>query len=274
MSKATGIASIAEGRSDIHRVNPRLLQIEPGWNVRDFNDPDTIEHVDMLAQSIAEKGVEEPITVVWKDGKAFIRNGECRFRATIRAIEHYKAEIKTVPVKAEDRYASPEDQLLSQFTRNSGKPFTSMEMGVLFKRLLGHGWQAVDIAKKAGISPARVSQILDLQTMPTQVKAMVSAGQVSASLAAKTVKEHNPQVAVQILQDAVAEATANGASKVKPSHVEAAAPKPPAKTGTVDLKTVIKEAFEASDIDNSGSGDVVITMPNNQWELIRQLLKL
>jgi ParB/RepB/Spo0J family partition protein len=264
-SKKTGLASISEGRSDMFRVNPKHIKVKMGWNGRDFNDPANIEHVDQLAQSIAEIGVKEPLTVSWEDGQAWLVDGECRLRATLRAIEVYKADIKTIPIKTEDRYSNDADKLFSQIIRNSGKPFTAMEQAKVYKRLLDMGWQQNDIAKKAGISAARISQILDLLTMPEPIKAMVTNGQVSASLAQATIRDHNPQVATQVLQDAVATAQADGSNKVRPRHVE---------VRNSGVEATVKEAFEYCDVDDSSDEIVVIKMPTEQWENIRKALKL
>ena len=84
MAEATGLKSISEGRSDIHKINPKLLNVKPSWNGRDFNEPSNLEHVAQLALSIAEIGVKEPLTVVWEEGKAWLVDGECRLRTADR----------------------------------------------------------------------------------------------------------------------------------------------------------------------------------------------
>jgi ParB family transcriptional regulator, chromosome partitioning protein len=270
MSKpTTGIKSLAEGRSDIFHVDPRKLKIKSGWNSRDFNDPENIAHVDDLAQSIAAVGVKEPLTVYFEDGEAWISNGECRLRGTMRAIQVYKAEIKTVPVRPEDRYANEADRLLNQFLRNTGKRFSAIELSSHFKRLLGMGWQAKDIAKKAGMSAARISQILELQTLPETVKSMVVQQQVSASTAAALVKTEGGTKAEAQLKAGLATAQAEGKTKVTAKHLTGS-------TGTVNIRTALKEAFEYADIDNSeiASQIVVVKFPADQFEVVRNLLDL
>lgn len=275
MSKETGLKSIAEGRSDILKIDPRKLQIKAGWNNRNFDDPANIEHVDMLAQSIKEVGVKEPLTVYWENNTAWVSDGECRLRATLRAIEVYKADIKTVPVKTEDRYANEADRLFSQQLRNSGKPFTPLENAKLYKRLIDLGWQAKDIALKSGVTPSRISQTLALLTLPVPVQEMVVAGTVSASLAVQKVKEHegNPAKATQELRDAVVVAQQEGKTRAMPKHMGEGKEKVDTKA---NYKTVLKEAFDNSDIDNEFAEDdfAVIKMPKEHWEKVRELLKL
>lgn len=263
------IRDFAEGRGDLLRIDPRKINVKPNWNSRDFADPANIEHIEQLAGSIAEVGVKEPLRVYLEEGKIWLTNGECRLRATMMAIAR-GIDIKTVPAIAEDRYANEADRIFSQISSNSGKPFTTLEQAKVYKKLLDLGWMAKDIATKAGISPARVSQVLDLLTLPEPIKQMVTNGQVSATMAVTAVKEHNPQEAVKVLQDAVVEAQQQGRTKAKPSDTAKTEAKPPHDK----LKGIIRDAFEYSDVDNTDDEMVVIKMPTEHWEKIRNLLKL
>lgn len=267
-SKTTGIASIAEGRSDIHRVDPHKLFIKEGWNTRDQND-ELAAHIDMLAQSIAEVGVKEPLTVYWEEGKAYISDGHCRHKAALRAIEHYKAELKTVPCKVEDRWASEAERVLSLIVRNSGKPLSQIEQSRVYKRLIDLGWQQGEIAKKVGLSAARISQILELQALPEPVKDMVSAGTVSAGMAVQTLKqsEGNATKATGELKKAVKAAKAEGRTRALPKDMaNGLLPK--------SATAAFKHAMEYSDVDDSEDEFCVIKMPIEHWNNLRELLKL
>jgi ParB/RepB/Spo0J family partition protein len=269
MSKTTGLASISEGRSDIHRISPHNIKVKAGWNSRDFKDPANIEHIEMLAKSIAEVGVLEPITVNWENGAAWLEDGECRLRATLFAIEFLKAEIKTIPCKTGDRYANEADRLFSQQVRNAGKPFTVLEQAKLFKRLLSLGWQQGDIAKRAGISAARVSQVLEFNTLPEGVKTMVHNGEVAPSTAMAVVKEQGT-AAEGALKQGLTVAKAEGKTKVMQRHIGEATGEAP----KVNKAVAVKEAFEYADIDDTDSEIVVIKMPQEQFEIIRKVLGL
>lgn len=268
MSKTTGIAQFSQGKSEVFKVDPKLLIINEGWNTRDESE-ELNAHIDQLAQSIAEIGVRKPIEVKLEDGKLVVKDGHCRTRATMRAIEIYKADIKTVPVISVDRYANDADLILNQIISNSGKPLTTMEQAKVFKKLLDMGWNQSDIAKKIGMSNGRVSQILDLLTMPAQVQMMVANGNISPSLAQQTVKAaETPAKAAETLQAAVDAAANSGRNKVKPTDVAEANGKP---------SFTFKECFDNSDIDSehsSETGYVTIQMPIEEFEFIRTALKL
>ena len=113
-----------------------------------MTDPTNVEHIDMLAKSIAEIGVKKPLVVYWEDGKAYVSDGHCRLMAAIRAIEVYKAEIKTVPVVTDDRYANEADRIFGQIVHNQGKPFSQLEQAKVFKKLVDLGWLKVILLRK------------------------------------------------------------------------------------------------------------------------------
>lgn len=265
MSKKTGLKSVSQGGSEIHQIDPRIIKVRPNWNGRDFTDPANIEHVDSLAISIAEiPGVKEPLTVSWENGEVWLSDGECRLRAVLKVINS-GVDIKTVPVKAEDRYSNDADKLFYQVLRNSGKPFSNMEQARVYKRLLDLGWQQNDIAKKVGVTPSRVSQVLDLLRLPEPIKEMLSKGQVSAGMAIAAINEHNPAKAVEVLKDAVAIAATQGRTRAMPKdNAEAKA----------NIRTAMKDAFEFSDIDNNDDRFVIIKMPTDKFNMIKDLLKL
>jgi ParB family chromosome partitioning protein len=260
MAKTTGLASIAEGSTDLHKIDPRKLKIKPGWNSRDFTAADNIEYIDGLAKSIAEVGVKEPLTVLWEKGEAFITDGECRYRATMLAIER-GTDIKTVLVKSEERYADEAEMLLNQRLRNSGKPFTVFEDAKHFKRLLALGWLEKDIAVKANISAARVCQILEFNKVSPAVKAIANNGQVSPSLALQVTKDAGSK-AEQVLKAGIENAAAEGRTRVLPKDVDAP---------RQNAKSILKAALEASDIDDTGE-TVDIHMPEEWYEKVKEAL--
>jgi ParB family chromosome partitioning protein len=263
MVKQTGIAQFSAGRSDIHRIDPRKLVIRSGWNNREDTE-ELREHIEMLARSIAEVGVKVPIQVKLEGGEMVVKAGHCRTQATMLAISR-GVDIKTVPVVSVDRYASDEDLILEQVITNSGKPFSPIEEARVYKKLLDHGWIQADIAKKSGKSQGRVSQILDLLTMPASVQALVAAGSVSPSLAQQTVKAAgSPQKASKQLQEAVDKAKSEGRKKVRPEDAG-------------QERNSIKKCFDNSEIDSEDakrSGFVTIKMPTEEFEFLRKSLKL
>ncbi len=262
MAKTTGLASIAEGSSEVHNVDPRKLKIRANWNSRDFSNPENAAYIEELATSIIELGVKQPLTVTWEKGEAYIDDGECRWRAACLAIERTGTAIR-VPVRSEDRYASPQDRLINQRVRNSGKPFTVFEDAAFMKKLVeGYNMTQDEVAKKCNISAARVSQILEYNTVGKVGRDMVANGQASASLVMEVTKNEGTE-AEKVLLAGLKAANKAGKEKIKPEHV-----------GKTSIKKAILECFEYADVDDSAENEVVVRIPMLQWDVLKDLLKL
>lgn len=222
MGSKSGISQLSQGRSDMYRLDPKDIHIVDDFNGRNFDDPGNVEHVEELALSIAEVGVKNPLRVRWNDTlkRVELVDGECRLRAVRLAVER-GAEIKSIPVLTEDRYASAADLVLTQLTANGGRNFTPLEKANVLKRLLAFGWSETEIAKKIGISRLRVTQLLELSAAPPEMTKMVAAGKVSASLAIETLRSSkgDGEQATKMLQAGVDAAEKTGKTKATKKDV-------------------------------------------------------
>lgn len=203
MATATknGLRDLAESTFTGYHIDPHEIEVQKGFNARDFSLPENQEHVANLAESIKAVGVQNPLVIRYVNGKAILVDGESRLRAVKKAIKD-GAEIKTIPVIQEGKHVSEEDRIASLLSRNTGKPLNMVERGEVFARLKNFGWTDADIARKTGITGAHVSNILTLHTAPAAIKQMVTHEQVSASTAIQTLREHEPQEAVKVLKEA------------------------------------------------------------------------
>lgn len=216
MTRANGtVKDLAKGRSDIYRVDPRDLNIKPGFNCRtvDFDpaDPDDLA----LANSISQIGVKEPLTVFTENGLAYVSNGHRRLAATLYAIGVLGAEIKTIPAQTEERFSSEADRVFSQIVRNSGKPLKPIEQAKVFKKLLDLGWTMTEITERSGMSAKWVSSLLQLQAAPAEVTSLVATGKVSTTLAISSLRraKGDGEKAAADLSQAVANAKEHGKSR-------------------------------------------------------------
>lgn len=276
----TGLAGIAEGRTDLFRMDPRKIVVKEGWNSRDFEDPDNQAHVEALAASIREVGVKEPLSGFLEDEKFVLTNGESRYRAVMLLLEQ-GVEIKTVPVMAEPRHASEADHVASQFIRNSGRPFTPMENSKLFVRLLDLGWSEKEIAEKTGMTTERVQQIARLNTLPGQVKDYIRKGRISTTLVQRIqAKAASAGEITSKVKQAIAAAKADGKDKATPKHVEKSAPKPKSK-GKTNYRELFEELMSYVDIEPHEIGDVngepstelVVRLPTKRWDAMKAVSK-
>ena len=174
------IKDVATGRSDLYRVDPAIIQIKADWNSRDKDDPANTAHIAELKASIKEIGVKKPLVCYQESDVVYVSDGHCRLMAVQQLIKE-GVEIKTVPVMVEDRFANEADRIFSQIVHNQGKPLTGIEQAKVFKRLIDLGWQQKDIALKAGLSGGRVSQLLELLTLPLVLQKFITEGKVNSS---------------------------------------------------------------------------------------------
>lgn len=188
------------GRKDLFLIEPSKIVEKPGWNVRD-NSPELETHIEELAGSISEIGVQQPLTVYMENDVIYLSDGHCRLAAVNRAISR-GAEIKSVPCRVEERYSNEADRVLAMIVRNSGKSLTPLEKSKVVKQLLNFGWKREEIASKTGLSNVYIGQLLEMQTMPEDLKSMVTSGNVSASTALNEFKSSG-HAAVDKISEAV-----------------------------------------------------------------------
>jgi ParB-like chromosome segregation protein Spo0J len=272
------LKDLATKRSALLWFPPNALEVKPGLNARDFNDPDNIEHVKATAASIAANGFypSEPIAIFREvDGDEehiYIADGECRWRAAKMAIESGASAEMLVACIPLPRGMNDVDLILHRNLANTGKRFTPLEEGHNIKHAIALGATIAEVAVKLGRSVSYVSQLLDFQAAPAEVHNAVRAGDISATLAAQVVREEGNAAAPEIVREAVKAAKASGKKKATARHVKPLTRKAKART----------EAKPAWDIAIAPMltggyrvmfGDKSIVMPRRQWiEVARQIL--
>lgn len=267
--RGKNIKEAASRGQEIFAVNPYFVEIEPGFNCRDYSQKDNQEWVERLSYMIEAEGVQEPITLFQrkdKPGIYFLADGECRLRATMMALER-GAPIKTIPAKLEKRLTSDAERIFAQWRRNSGKNFTAMEMASAFKRCLDYGYDTSEIAKRAGLSVQRVDQILDFDAeASTGIKDAVAQGQISVSLATTIVNQTKSAMeAEKAVKKAVAVAQSKGKTKATAKDV----------AGDMGVKLNknrhIKDIFERATVKKEGD-NVRLTMTQEDYDLLNKAL--
>lgn len=272
------IKDVAEGRSDLFKVDPRKIQIKPDWNSRDFNDPANAEHIAGLAASIKEIGVKKPLVCYMESDIVYVSDGHCRLQAVMQLIAA-GVEIKSVPVMVEDRFANEADRIFSQIVHNQGKPLTGIEQAKVFKRLLGLGWQQKDIAAKAGMSGGRVSQLLELLTLPVVLQQFITEGKASASMVLNTFKKHNGDVALTVaeLSGAVVVAQEQGRKRAMPKDVEGGeggsgdGAKSPRNNLKAHFKKLVEAAYADQRIDDT-ENMVTMSLSEDDWAELMEMI--
>jgi ParB/RepB/Spo0J family partition protein len=261
------IKDIANGRSDLYRVDPAIIQMKNEWNSRDDNDPANATHIEELAASIKEIGVKKPLVCYMENEVVYVSDGHCRLKA-VQALIKAGVEIKTVPVMVEDRHANEADRIFSQIVHNQGKPLTGIEQAKVFKRLIDLGWQQKDIALKAGLSGGRVSQLLELLKLPVVLQKFITDGRASASMVLATFKKHNEDVALTVaeLTGAVANAEGQGRKRAMPKDTEDGKKdkEPKGQNLKAYMKELVSIAYSEERVDDT-ENMVTISFSEDEW---------
>lgn len=209
-------------RKDLYMIAPEKLVEDPSFNVR-RTGPGLDAHIRQLTDSIKERGVLEPLTVYMNGDVPTVTNGHCRLLA-VKLAKKEGAEIKTVPVRVEERYANEGDRILSMITRNSGRPLTPLETSEVLKRLIAYGWTPAQVAKKTGYGIGQVNNLITLSGLGPELTKPIEKGEVSATLVVEEVRKKGPAEAAKSLSGAIEKAKGEGKTRATRKHIP-----PPAK---------------------------------------------
>jgi ParB/RepB/Spo0J family partition protein len=271
-----GLAAIAEGRTDLFRMDPRKIVVREGWNSRDFDLPENKDHVLGLAESIKTIGVREPLAGYLEDGQFILTNGESRLRAVLHLIET-GCKIDAVPVQPEPRYASEAEHVLSQIVRNSGKPFTPIENARVYARLIEMGMSVKEIATKVGQTPERVAQVAKLDTVTPKVRRHIQTGKITSTLVQRIQSKAKDAKEVEAaVTEAIKNAEAEGKTKATPRH--AAPKKAPAKEAKprVNYRDLFEElmSFLETVVTEDGEATVMLfSIPADRAKAFQDAVK-
>lgn len=199
--KGIAEAKIHDGikKTTSFRVDPNLIEFEPGFNLREDNE-ETAAHVDRLYKAMKEGAYVPPVDVQIVGEKIIARDGHCRTKAGKRLRE----EMPEYTLECRQLRGNDADAILHMLGTGSGsKPLTPLEQGKGYLRLINMGMKTADIAAKLGITRVTVDNGLTLAEAPMEVQQMVAAGEVSSTTARAAIKQGQEGVAA--LTDAVKE---------------------------------------------------------------------
>lgn len=178
---------LATKRSDILHIDPRIIQVEDGFNVRvDYGD------IQALSISIAENGVRVPLRGYKKGDGYVITDGHRRYKAIMLLVEQ-GTEIR-VPMLTE-KNPSVEQRIIDMYICNDGKKLTPLEEAEIVKRLHTLGLTSKEIATKLGCTEAHVCNMRAIADLPTKLKNRIKGNEISSTLVL-TVMRGNKQLTV------------------------------------------------------------------------------
>lgn len=213
-------------KNDLYRIDPRKIQEDEGFNLRNYDDPEVAAHIEAFADSYASGRYVPPLIIrVTDDGRIVPVEGHCRRRGVMLAIER-GADIPFVDCV---QFKGNDQERVEIMLRSAeGMRLKPLEVAEGFLRLtrMGHDAESIASMMSGKVGAARVAQLLTLANANTDVKTLVRAGLVAADVAIDAVKKHGEQAGA-FLREQVDKAKSIGKQSVTQSVVSG--PKIPPK---------------------------------------------
>lgn len=179
------------------------LYMEPGYNIRDGEiNP---EKVQAFADAYTAGEYVPAITVDVTEQGLRVNDGQHRYLGAKLAIENGMESVLLEVVDVTG--IEPGKKIARMVNANDGTPTSPISRANAYARMKAEGMTNDQIAKEVHRSPSDVANFLTLAACPEDIKAMVSAGQMSYVMAIDMTKEHGddaPAVAAEALEKAKA----------------------------------------------------------------------
>jgi len=144
--------------------------------------------------------------------------------------------------------------------------------------LVDLGWAQKDIAAKAGITGGRVSQLLELNTLPVILQKYIIEGKASANMVLTTYKKHKGNIDETILElnGAVRVAEESGRKRALPKDTggeggSTGSSKAPKANLKRHLKAMVEKAYADGNIDDT-ENMVTMTISEDDWRELMEMI--
>lgn len=179
-------------RADGEKIQFKDLHVEPGFNAPGRTDQDNEDDEGLYQYIVSGGRIPELDVRPREEGGVWIVDGHRRHKQIGRAID---AGV-FLPCPRTGKYLIPIkqfsgndiDRVARIATSNEGKKLSPLQLASVYRRLAAFGLDADAIAAKVNRKAAHVRDTLVLGTANHDVQNMVAAGEVSATIAIKTVR--------------------------------------------------------------------------------------
>lgn len=198
------------------KVDPRLITIEEGFNVRakvnGVMTPARREYIDSLKAAKLAGATFPPLDVRVEDGVVILIDGENRLIADLELIKEGN-DIQTVECRQlRDNDAERVAHMVG--TGEQGLKLTHLEAGHGYRRLRGFGWSVQRIAKRARRSDTHIEQGIMLAESDTAIQQMLIKEEVASDVVLPLLRKHGSKKTLEILIERLEKERANGGKKV------------------------------------------------------------
>ena len=206
-------------KSFLYQVDPMLLEEEEGFNLRDYDDPKVIAHIEAFCDAYTNGRYVPPLIVrAMDDGRIVPVEGHCRRRGVRLAIARgaHIPLINVIPFRGNDA-----ERVEVMLRSEQGLKLEILSIAQGYLRLRRMGFDAAAIAASQNKTVTRVEQLLMLATANSDVHMLVRQGVVSADVAIEAVREHGEKAGA-ILSRSLETARREGRKRITKSVLHGA----------------------------------------------------
>lgn len=227
-------------------VHWAAIKEEPGYNERDYDSPESKQHIRLMADAY-KRGEKLPrLVIVVRRNQILVRDGHHRIRAIALAVAE-GAQIEKVQV---DEFVGDEiEQALIPLKTQSQLALTFLQLAAHYQKFRNWGWsdEKIGASRNPPLSGERVRQTIELLTLPVALKELIKAGNIKASTALKLYKEHGGKATEMVSTALEAETRLRAAQEKKQREAGLAALGAPAElelNGSDDASPVTQQGDE------------------------------
>ena len=180
----------------LYQIDPLLVEEEDGFNLRYYDDPKVIAHIEAFCESFMDGRYVPPMVVrALDDGRIVVIEGHCRRRGLRMAIARgaWIPLVSVIPFRGSDA-----ERVEVMLRSAQGLKLEALDIARGYLRLRDMGFSAADIAVSQSKTVARVQQMLLLAEADPQVQALVRGKHVSPDAAIEALATHG-DVAAKVL---------------------------------------------------------------------------
>ena len=195
----------------LYQIDPLLVEEEDGFNLRYYDDPKVIEHIEAFCDSFRQGRYVPPMVVrALQDGRIVVIEGHCRRRGLRMAIARgaHIPLVSVIPFRGNDV-----ERVEVMLRSAQGLKLEALDIARGYQRLRDMGFSTADIALSQNKSPARVERLLLLAQADPQVHELVRGNQVSPDAAIEALLAHG-EVAAEVLGRKLNEAWRQGRARL------------------------------------------------------------
>ena len=188
----------APTRFSIWKVDPRLLVVDEGYNVRtDMGD------IEELCDSIIENGIQTPLKCYKERGveRYHIISGHRRYNAIMLAISKGFPFARVPMISIDPK--SEQEKTFDLLSDNSGKPLTMSESSEVIKRLINFNFTIAEISKKTGMNRNKINQLIEISKLNPETIREIDKGNVAATSVLDVVKEKGIDAGQELVKKSV-----------------------------------------------------------------------